>query len=236
MSDDNKKAEPADVPDTDVPDTDAPDTDVTDADVTDADGVAEEDSHPESAGDEPGEAVSTDSDVPGGVDPGGSRRGVGGKVAAVLLAAALVASAGLAGWLYVNQYRPDQQTDAAASKVALDAATSGTIALLSYSPESLDQDFAAAKSRLTGEFLSYYTQFTEQIVTPAAREKSVKTAASVVRAAVSEIEPDAAEVLVFINQTTTSQENPDGAFAASSVKVGLEKINGAWLIASFDPV
>ena len=158
------------------------------------------------------------------------------KVSAVLLAAALIASAGLAGWLYVNQYRPDQETDPAAAKVALDAATSGTIALLSYSPESLDQDFAAAKSRLTGDFLSYYTQFTEQIVTPAAKEKSVKTTASVVRAAVSEIEPDAAEVLVFINQTTTSKENPDGAFAASSVKVGLTKVDGAWLIESFDPV
>lgn len=158
------------------------------------------------------------------------------QAAALLLAAALVASAGLTAWLYLERYRPDQQTDAAAEQVALDAATSGTVALLSYSPESLDKDFAAAKARLTGEFLSYYTQFTEQIVTPAAREKSVKTAASVVRAAVSDMQPDSAEVLVFINQTTTSQENPDGAFAASSVKVGLTKIDGNWLIDSFDPV
>lgn len=165
-----------------------------------------------------------------------TRNGLRAKVGAILLAVAFVASAGLAGWLYLNQYRPDQETDAESAKVALDAATSGTIALLSYAPDTLDQDFAAAKSRLTGDFLSYYTQFTEQIVTPAAREKSVKTEASVVRAAVSEIQPDFAEVLVFINQTTTSKENPDGAFAASSVKVGLKKIDGAWLIASFDPV
>lgn len=158
------------------------------------------------------------------------------RMGAILLASALIASAGLATWLYLNQYRPDQQTDAAARKVALDAASSGTIALLSYAPDSLDQDFAAAKARLTGDFLSYYTQFTEQIVTPAAMEKSVRTEASVVRAAVSDIHPDSAEVLVFINQTTTSNENPDGAFAASSVKVGLKKIDGAWLIASFDPV
>ena len=95
---------------------------------------------------------------------------------------------------------------------------------------------ANAKAKLTGEFLSYYTQFTEQIVTPAAKEKSVKTAASVVRAAVADIQPESAEVLVFINQTTTSKENPDGAFAASSVKVGLKKIDGNWLIESFDPV
>ena len=45
-----------------------------------------------------------------------------------------------------------------------------------------------------------------------------------------------ATVLVFINQTTTSKENPDGSFAASAVKVGLKKINDTWLISSFDPV
>jgi Mce-associated membrane protein len=163
-------------------------------------------------------------------------RGVQARLGVILLAAALIASAGVATWLYINEYRPDQQTDAGAAKVALEAANTGTVALLSYSPESLDKDFAAAKSHLTGDFLSYYTQFTEQIVTPAAQQKSVKTTASVVRSAVSELHPDSAVVLVFINQNTTSKENPDGAFAASSVKVGLKKIDGSWLISSFDPV
>ncbi|HEX2286288.1 MAG TPA: hypothetical protein VHI10_15950 [Mycobacterium sp.] len=165
-----------------------------------------------------------------------SSRAAWSKLGVILLAAALVASAAVAAWLYFYQYRPDQQVDAAASQVALDAAKNGTVALLSYSPESLDKDFSAAKSHLTGDFLSYYTQFTEQIVTPAAQQKAVKTTASVVRAAVSELRPDSAVVLVFINQNTTSKENPDGAFAASSVKVGLKKIDGAWLISSFDPV
>lgn len=164
------------------------------------------------------------------------RRPVKMLVTAAVLAVALLASAGLAGWLYTSQFRPDQQTDADAQQAVLDAATSGTVALLSYSPESLDADFAAAKARLTGDFLSYYTQFTEQIVTPAAKEKQVKTSASVVKSGVAQMEPEQAEVLVFINQTTTSKENPDGAFAASSVKVGMTKIDGAWLIESFDPV
>jgi Mce-associated membrane protein len=165
-----------------------------------------------------------------------SARVVRSYLGIIVLAVALVASAGVAAWLYFNQYRPDQQTDADAAKVALDAASNGTVALLSYSPESLDKDFAAAKSHLTGDFLSYYTQFTEQIVTPAAQQKAVKTTASVVRAAVSEIHPDSAVVLLFVNQNTTSKENPDGAFAVSSVKVSLDKIDGAWLISSFDPV
>jgi Mce-associated membrane protein len=158
------------------------------------------------------------------------------RLAAILLAVALVASAGVAAWLYFKQYRPDQEMNAAASVVALDAAKNGTTSLLSYSPEKLDKDFANAKSHLTGDFLSYYTQFTEQVVTPAAKQKSVKTSASVVRAAVSEMRPDSAVVLVFVNQVTTSKENPEGAFAASAVKVGLKKISDAWLISSFDPV
>jgi Mce-associated membrane protein len=163
-------------------------------------------------------------------------RGAWARIGVILLAAALVASAVVASWLFFFQYRPDREIDAAAAKVALDAASKGSVALLSYAPDSLDKDFAAAKSHLTGDFLSYYTQFTEQIVTPAAKQKSVKTSAAVVQAAVSELHPDSAVVLVFVNQTTTSKENPDGAFAASAVKVGLKKIKGAWLISSFDPV
>jgi Mce-associated membrane protein len=110
------------------------------------------------------------------------------------------------------------------------------VALLSYSPDSLDKDFATAKSKLTGSFLSYYTQFTEQIVAPAAKQKAVKTEAAIVRAAVSEIGPDKAVVLVFINQTTQSKDRPDASFINSSVRVTLQKIDGGWLISSFDPV
>ncbi len=155
---------------------------------------------------------------------------------AILLVAALVLSGGLAGWLYFAQYRADQQTDQAARDAALEAAKTGTVALLSYTPETLDEDFQTAKSHLTGEFLDYYTEFTETVVAPAATQKSVNTEAKIMLGAVSDLGPEAAEVLLFINQTTMSQENPDGAFAASSVKVGLKKIDGDWLIASFDPV
>lgn len=157
-------------------------------------------------------------------------------IVAILLTVLLLASAGVAAWLYFFQFRPDQQTNADAQKVALDAATQGTVALLSYAPDTLDKDFAAAKSHLTGDFLNYYTQFTTQIVTPAAKQKQVKTSAAVVQSAVAEMHPDSAVVLVFVNQTTVSKENPDGAFAASAVKVGLKQSEGHWLINSFDPV
>lgn len=152
------------------------------------------------------------------------------------LVVALIASAALAGWLYFAEYRVDQQTGPSASETVLKAASDGTVALLSYAPDSLDRDFSAAKSHLTGDFLSYYTQFTQEIVAPAAKQKAVKTNAAVMRSAVSEIQPDSAVVLVFVNQATTSAENPNGSFTASAVKVGMSKIDGNWLISSFDPV
>ena len=156
-----------------------PDVNSTDEETPDVNSTAVTDAETQATEVEPSsEPVDETADVAQG--PLTSRRSVRSVVGAALLTVALLGSAGMAGWVYLNAYRPDQQTDAAASQVALDAAKTGTIALLSYSPESLDQDFANAKSKLTGDFLSYYTQFTEQIVTPAAREKAVKTAASVV--------------------------------------------------------
>jgi Mce-associated membrane protein len=154
----------------------------------------------------------------------------------IVLAAVLLGSAGFATWAYLAQLRPDQQTSDAVAAATIKAASDGSIALLSYSPDSLDKDFAAAKTHLTGDFLNYYTQFTHDIVTPAAQQKAVKTSATIASAGVSELKPDSAVVLVFINQNTTSKENPNGSFSASAVKVGLKKINDAWLIAAFDPV
>jgi Mce-associated membrane protein len=210
------------------------------ADVTDVDETATHEVTDESLGDVAETDDAATETEPQSPESDGtvrrSGRNMAGLIGAVVLTVTLLASAGVAAWLYFGQYRNDRQINDVASNVALDAAKTGTVAMLSYSPESLDKDFANAKSHLTGDFLSYYTNFTQQVVTPAAKQKAVKTSAAVVRAAVSELHPDSAVVLVFINQNTTSKENPDGAFAASAVKVGMKKINSAWLISSFDPV
>ncbi|MGW5384467.1 twin-arginine translocation pathway signal [Nocardia sp. NPDC003963] len=153
----------------------------------------------------------------------------------LLLTLVAVVAVAVAAALLAFQYRPDDRGDAVKNEV-LSAATEGTVALLSYSPESLDADFAAAKSRMTGDFLTYYNQFTEKVIAPAAEEKSVKTTATIVRSAVAEMHADSAVALLFINQTTTSAEKPDPALAASSVRVTLSKVEDSWLISSFDPV
>ncbi|BBX95013.1 hypothetical protein [Mycobacterium lacus] len=158
------------------------------------------------------------------------------KLVPVILVVLLLTSGGATTWLYFKRYQPNQRTDPAVARAVISAASNGTVALLSYSPESLDKDFATAKSHLSGEFLSYYNQFTEQIVAPAAKQKSLKTTAHVMGAAVSELHPDSAVVLVFVDQSTTSKDRPDPSMAASSVLVSLTRINGNWLITKFDPV
>ncbi|MFD4459055.1 twin-arginine translocation pathway signal [Nocardia sp. NPDC058480] len=156
------------------------------------------------------------------------------RIAALL--ALTTAAAIVAVTLWSVQYRPDSAVDTAAEQTAVEAATTGTVALLSYEPDTIDEDFASARTHLTGDFLAYYSQFTQQVVAPAAKEKSVATAAAVVRAAAAEITPDRAVVLVFVNQTTTSAEKPDPAITASSVRVTLTKVDKNWRISSFEPV
>jgi Mce-associated membrane protein len=158
------------------------------------------------------------------------------KVVPVTLILLLLISGGVATWLYFERYQPNRQTDPSVARAVIRAASDGTVALLSYSPESLDKDFATAKSHLSGDFLSYYNQFTEQIVGPAAKEKSLKTTARVIGAAVSELHPNSAVVLVYVDQSTTSKDRPDPSESASSVLVSMTRVNGNWLITKFEPV
>lgn len=158
------------------------------------------------------------------------------RIGAVVLAVLLLISGGVATWLYFKQYRPDQQTDAGVSRWVARAASDGTTALLSYAADSLDQDFAAARSHLGGDFLSYYDQFSTQSVAPVAKQKSMKSTAKVTGSAVSELHPDSAVVLIFVDRVTTTKDNPQPSVAVTSVLVGMSRINGNWLITKFTPV
>jgi Mce-associated membrane protein len=153
----------------------------------------------------------------------------------ILLAASVVAAVALTACLYVLQYRPDRQIDDAAARRAIQAASDGAVAALSYSPENMDHDFARARSHLTGDFLAYYDKFTKEFVIPMVQQKKLRQTASVLRAAVSELGPNSAVVLVFLNETTTGQDKPQPLITPSSVRITLTKVNGSWLISKLDP-
>ena len=118
---------------------------------------------------------------------------------------------------------------------SVQAATDGTIALLSYRPDTVQKDLEAARSRLTGTFLNAYTQLTHDVVIPGAKQKQISAVATVPGAASVSASADHAVVLLFVNQTIiVGHDAPTNT--ASSVRVTLDKIDGRWLISQFDPV
>jgi Mce-associated membrane protein len=153
----------------------------------------------------------------------------------ILVSALVIAAVVLAVTLYFFQYHPDRQIDDAAAHRAIKAASDGVVASLTYSPANMANDFATAKSHLTGDFLTYYDKFTKEIVTPMVQQKQIAQTAAVVRAAVSELHPNSAVVLVFLNETTTSKEKQEPLTTPSSVRISLTKVNGSWLISKLDP-
>ena len=153
----------------------------------------------------------------------------------ILLAALTIAAIGLVVFVFFFYYRPDRLIDDAAAQRAIRAASAGAVATVSYSSDSMDRDFANAKSHLTGDFLAYYDKFTKEIVTPMVQQKHIAQTAAVIRAAVSELHPNSAVVLVFLNETTTSKDKRETLTTPSSVRITLTKVDGSWLISKLDP-
>jgi Mce-associated membrane protein len=147
-----------------------------------------------------------------------------------LLAFALASGAGYLKW------RDTTAREAQAARVeSVKAAIDGTVALLSYRPDTVEKDLAAAKSRMTGNFLDAYTKLTADVVIPGAKQKQISAVATVPAAASATATPTHAVVLLFVNQSViVGQSAPTST--ASSVRVTLDKVGGRWLISQFDPV
>ncbi|HEY9263836.1 MAG TPA: hypothetical protein VIQ11_04430 [Mycobacterium sp.] len=151
---------------------------------------------------------------------------------ALLPALALVLALG-AGYLKWRDNSVRSSEVAAATSVQ--AARDTTIALLSYKPDTVEQQLGAARDLLTGEFRDSYTSLTNDVVIPGAKEKQISAVASVPAAASVSATQTEAVVLVFVNQTViVGQDAPTDT--ASSVRVTLEKVGDRWLISKFDPV
>jgi Mce-associated membrane protein len=150
---------------------------------------------------------------------------------AVLPGAALFLAAG-AGFL---KYQSDSVSGPAPVNESVRAASDGTVALLSYRPDTVQKDLDAAKGRLTGEFLDAYTKLTHDVVIPGAQQKQISAVATVPAAASASATAGHAVVLLFVNQTVTiGKDAPTNT--ASSVRVTLDKVDGHWLISQFEPV
>lgn len=122
-----------------------------------------------------------------------------------------------------------------AAITSVQAAKDTTVALLSYQPDTVEQQLGAARDLLTGDFRESYIALTNDVVIPGAKEKGIAAVASVPAAASVSATATDAVVLVFVNQTVSVGQDPP-TDTASSVRVTLEKVGDRWLISQFDPV
>jgi Mce-associated membrane protein len=109
-----------------------------------------------------------------------------------------------------------------AANSSVQAATDGTIALLSYRPDTVQTTLTAARDRLTGTFRDSYTSLTDEVVIPGAKEKKISAT------------ENHAVVLVFVDQSVIVGNDAPSA-TASAVQVTLDKTGDRWLISGFDP-
>jgi Mce-associated membrane protein len=125
--------------------------------------------------------------------------------------------------------------DARAGIESVQVARDGTIALLSYTPEHVENQLSAARNLLTGQFKDSYTSLTNDVVIPGAKQKQISAAATVSAAAPMSATSDHAVALVLVNQSVVvGKDAPSNT--ASSIKVTMDKIGNRWLISGFDPI
>lgn len=138
----------------------------------------------------------------------------------------------VAAWL--KWHVAEARNAEAAATAAVQAATEGTEALLSYETDTVGEELVAARTRLTGDFRDAFTALTDDVVIPGAREKRISSAVTVTAASVVSTTDSHAEVLVFVSQSTVVGDDP-ATQTASSITVTLDKVDGRWLIADFTP-
>lgn len=185
--------------------------------------------------DEPTEVVDEDADESPAESEEEPKRGIQwARVFAfgVLPAVALLLALG-AGYL---KWMDNSVRNSDVARVdAMQAAKDSTIAMLSYKPDSVEQQLNAARGLLTGDFRDSYTSLINDVVIPGAKQKQISAVATVPAIASVSADPHHAVVLVFVNQTVVvGQDAPTDT--ASSVRVTLEKSGDHWLISKFDPV
>lgn len=166
--------------------------------------------------------------------PRGARPGPGWLVISVLGALALllvVAAAvlGLGVW-NVGKVREQSQVDEA-TREAPAAAERAAATILSYSYRSLGADEKAAERYMTPSYAAKYAKTFDKLVRPHAPKIRAKVVAEVKASGVSHADPHRVNVLVYVNQTTTSTANGgEPQQALNRVMLSMRDQGGTWKV------
>jgi Mce-associated membrane protein len=149
-----------------------------------------------------------------------------------VLALALVATAavlGLGTWNYREVREQDAVAEATRSAPA--AAERASAAILSYGYRSLDADEKAAERYMTPAYKKKYADTFDRLVRPNAAKVTAKVEAEVKASGVSHADADRVDVLLYVNQTTTSTANSgQPQVALNRVQLSMVKVDGTWLV------
>lgn len=140
----------------------------------------------------------------------------------------------LVGWLGYGTIQDAAAESARTEAVA--AAEEQAVAMLAYDFDNVDEQTAAAADGLTGDFRDEYMNLMQNIIAPGAKEKSISVQVSVQASSVVSADADHAVTLLFLNQITTSSENPEAVSSGSRVRVELENQDGRWLVNRLTPI
>lgn len=152
----------------------------------------------------------------------------------VVLAVLVVAAATAAGVATVRHHREAQLQSR--SLAAEQAAKTDVVTLLSYTPANLLIDLPKEADLLIGTFKTDYEHLIRTSIAPAAQKNSVTTKARVVASGVVHGGLDAADLLLFVDVSTTNRQSTKASTTGSRIRLHMERVDGRWRIASLDPV
>jgi Mce-associated membrane protein len=152
----------------------------------------------------------------------------------ILLVAVVVL--GAASGLFASLAHQQSSTDTAAQD-ARTTAEQSVVKLLSYDYRTVGKEVAQRQDLTTGQFHDAYGSLISDVVAPTSAQQQTVTQATVANSSpTAEVSATRVSVLLFLNQTTTVAGKPDPTFSGSRVRVGMNLVDGRWLVADVTPI
>ncbi|SFB13396.1 Mce-associated membrane protein [Amycolatopsis marina] len=153
------------------------------------------------------------------------------RTVVVAILAGAVACGATAAVLTENAVAENEKRDLRAEIIA--AATQNVVAILSYSADTLDADLSEGLAVTTQPFSDILSRTVEEVISPTAADAGIDTSAEVLAAGVVRNDTESAEVILFVDQSTTSAEQPEAELNQITLTVSLVKSDGNWLVSEF---
>ena len=156
---------------------------------------------------------------------GASRRGGrAGRILAVVVILALLASTAVLGYLLWQGHQEDELR-----RAATDDASRLVVQLASYDHTDVDANLAVVTAEATTDFAERYREVSEGLRELLASGEGTSTG-TVTHAAVESVDDERAVVLVFLDQEISNVTVPEGRVDSSRMVVTLVRDDERWLL------